>query len=183
MKTKFIDKEFRYDGNQLKPLVNYMNHQILGDSCVAWIGPCDIPFAHMMDGEDLLQKAQIKGSRMLHFVFEIYDRELATGVFLQRLMAAMIQNKIEKTTQKPLTRKGDDLYWDGKKLSISIATRSNNSVLVHFALNISNEGTPVPTCSLEDFGIEPKSFAQDILKAISEEYLDIIEATRKVRVF
>lgn len=183
MKTKFIEKEFKYDGNQIKPLVNYMNHGLLGDSCVAWIGACNIPFAHMMDGEDLLQRAEIKGSRMLHFIFEIFDRELATGVFLQRLFAAEVQSRVAAAKGKLLIRKGDDLYLEDRKLSISIATKATNSVLVHFAMNISNEGTPVKTCALEDLGLEPKAFANELLQWVSDEYQDIVIATRKVRTF
>lgn len=183
MKTKFIEKEFKYDGHQLKPLVNYMQHGLLGDSCVAWIGPCDIPFAHMMDGEDLLQKAQIKGSRMLHFIFEIFDRDLVSGVFLQRLFASIVLAYVQEKTGKILKRQGDDLYLGEGKLSISIATKSSNSILVHFAVNVSNDGTPVKTASLEDLGLDPKSSANDLLKAVSSEYEDIVLATRKVRVF
>lgn len=183
MKTQFIEKEFKYDGQQLAPLFNYMQYKLLGDSCVAWIGPCDIPFDHMMDGEDLLEKSQIKGSKMLHFVFEIFDRELATGVFLQRLFAAIVQAEILVKSHVPLSRKGDDLYLEDKKLSISIATRSSNSVLVHFAMNILSEGTPVKTCCLENFGIEPKTLARALLERISSEYQDILKATYKVRVF
>jgi hypothetical protein len=53
--------------------------------------------------------------------------------------------------------------------------------MIHFALNITNEGTPVPTCSLEDLQIDPKNFAEKVLKAFSEEYVSITEATQKVR--
>ncbi len=183
MKTLFLSQEFKYDGSQLKPLFNYLNHNLLGDSCISWIGGCDIPFSHMVDGEDLLQKAEIRGSRMLHFIFEIYDRELAVGVFLQRLFASILQKEIETKSGKSLLRKGDDLYWEDKKMSISIATKSANSVLMHFALNVSNDGTPVKTCSLEDFQIDPQALASRSLQLISDEYEDIITATRKVRTF
>ena len=183
MKTKWIEKESKYDGLQLKPLVNYLQHGLLGDSCVAWMGPCDIPLAHMMDGEDLLEKAQIKGARMLHFVFEVFDRELITGVFLQRLFASIVQDLVFEKTQKHLIRVGDDLFLQDGKLSISIATRSATSVLVHFAVNITNDGTPVKTSSLEDLGIDPKDFADHALQQISREYQSIVQATHKVRTF
>lgn len=181
MKTQFIDESFKYDGTQLRPLFAYLQYQILGNSVVSWIGPCDIPIEHMVDGEDLLAGAEIRGQEMLHFIFEIFDRELVTGVFLQRLFASLVRDQIEAKTGKSLRRSGDDLYWDDRKLSISIATKSTNSVMVHFAMNVVNDGTPVATCSLQDLKLEPKAFALDLLSLVSEEYENILEASYKVR--
>jgi hypothetical protein len=181
MKTKWLKKKMKYDGRQLHSLANYLDHGLQGDSVIAFEGPCDVPFEHMVDGEDLLEKSAIRGSRMLHFIFEIFDRELVTGVFLQRLFASLCLELIEKQSGVRLVRRGDDLYWGSKKLSISIATSSPVSVLVHFALNISTRGTPVKTTSLEELKIEPSSFALQLLKKISEEYESILQARVKVR--
>lgn len=183
MKSLWIDKAINYDGTQLRSLFAYLNFQLLGNSIVSFRGECNVSLDHMVDGEDLLQNAQICGSDMLHFIFEIFDEKLITGVLVQRLFASLVQNKITLKTNKKfsLTRDGDDLYWDSKKLSISIATHSPQSILVHFAMNISNEGTPVPTCSLSDFGIEPMEFAKELLIDFSEEFKNIQEATWKVK--
>ncbi len=181
MKTVFLNEKLNYDGSQLRSLFAYLNHKLLGDSCVCFIGSCNISFENMLDGEDFLERSEIKGSEMLHFIFEIFDRELVTGVFLQRLFASIISDEIYKQTKTKLIRTGDDLYLEGKKLSISVATKSPNSVLVHFAMNISNLGTPVPTLSLEDLDIQPKKFAEILLKQISEEYDSILVARLKVK--
>ena len=79
-----------------------------------------------------------------------------------------------------LSREGDDIYWEGKKLSISVATKSPTSTLIHFAVNISNEGTPVPTCSLQDFKIAPEIFSKRVMEALCTEVQGMIEATQKV---
>jgi hypothetical protein len=188
MKTLWIDKTINYDGTQLRSLYAYLEHQLLGNSVVAFRGACDVSFEHMVDGEDLLQKAQICGSDMLHFIFEIFDEKLVTGVLIQRLFASIVQNKIlEKSKGKiQLKRTGDDLYFldtagDDRKLSISIAAHSPQSILVHFAMNISNEGTPVKTCALKDFDIDHQELAKELLKDFSEEYSNIQEATWKVK--
>lgn len=181
MKTLFLKEKLNYDGTQLRSLFAYLDHKVQGDSCVSFIGACDISFEHMVDGEDLLERAEIRGSEMLHFIFEIFDRELVSGVFLQRLFASLISDEIYKTSKIKLDRDGDDLYHEGKKLSISIATKSPVSVMVHFAMNISNQGTPVPTCSLQDFKINPQNFAQNLLTLISKEYDSILTARVKVR--
>lgn len=183
MKTLWIDQTIKYDGTQLRSLFAYLDHNILGNSVVAFRGACDVSFEHMVDGEDLLQKAQICGSDMLHFIFEIFDEKLITGVFVQRLFASLVQNKVfEKSKGKFfLKREGDDLYLNEGKLSISIAARSPQSILVHFAMNVSNAGTPVKTSSLQDLNIEPTDFAKELLKDFSDEYSNIQVATWKVK--
>lgn len=186
MKAKFLTTQDCYDGTQLESLRNYLKHQILGDSIVAWVGPCDVSFEHMVDGEDLLQQAQICGSSMLHFVIEKFDSTLLAAVALQRLLASQIKDELQVCAKqqelaRSLTRDGDDLFAGGKKLSISIATQSPVSSLIHFAMNVKNEGTPVPTLSLEDLGVEPKVFAETIMNRFCTELHSIEEATRKVR--
>ncbi len=189
MKSLFIDKKFPYDGTQLHSLFAYLEHQILGDSIVAWQGACDISFAHMVDGEDLNAKSEIRGGDMLHFIIEKFDMKLNGAVYMQRLLAAhafdLVREKLassgrlEDTTK--LKREGDDIYFADAKLSISIATVSPVSALVHFAVNVNNENTPVKTVSLSDFKIDPKSFASELLKRFTIEASTAEEASMKVK--
>jgi hypothetical protein len=181
MKQKWIENALKYDGTQLRSLYAYMTYEIPGDSIVSWRGACDISFDHMVDGEDVLQKSQICGSDMVHFIIEMFDRNLREGVFAQRMLAAIINDFIYEKTQKKLRRDGDDLFLQDKKLSISIATKSPVSTLVHFAVNISNKGTPVPTCALEDLNINSELFAKEVMARFSTEYDSIVFATQKVR--
>lgn len=184
MKIKWLSETASYDGTQLSPLTNYLRHGLLGDSMVAWVGPCEIPLDFMVDGEDLRARASIQGSQMLHFIMEVYDRDLFAGVACQRLMASLAKDLLLESSVKTqgLRRDGDDLYWQDRKLSISIATRSVNSTLMHFAMNVSNEGTPVATCALaDDFGLDPEAVAVELLKRFQHEYLSIMDATRKVK--
>jgi hypothetical protein len=189
MKAKFITKKINYDGAQLKPLYAYMNHGLHGDSIVAFVGGCNVGFAEMVDAEDLVAHAEIKSDQMLHFIIEMFNQNLVTAVSLQRLIVSIAQNILNSTSSslknKKLRRSGDDLYLDnGKKslkLSISIASISPVSSMIHFALNITNQGTPVPTCSLEDLKLNAKDFATRLMKEFSDEYISIIEATQKVR--
>ncbi len=186
MEVQFIEKKFAYDGSQLRSLFAYLDHGILGPSVISWVGPCSIPFEHMVDGEDLLEKAVIQGDEMLHFIIEVFDRDLFSGVALQRLFASIAKDYLQKHAVGPLKgqslhRDGDDIYLADKKLSISIATKSPVSVMVHFAMNITNKGTPVATLSLEDLQQEPRTTAENILNLFRKEYLSIVMATQKVR--
>lgn len=189
MKSKFVTTKINYDGSQLQPLYAYLNHKLHGDSVVAFTGACNISFANMIDGEDIVSKSKIEGDQMLHFIIEIFNQNLMTAVSLQRLFASVALSIINASSviakANPLTRSGDDLYLTLKgksyKLSISIASVSPVSAMIHFAVNISNAGTPVKTCSLQDLKLNPKSFAEDLMKRFSEEYISIVEATQKVR--
>ncbi len=183
MKTHWLEKPLKYDGTQLKHLWAYLNFGILGDSIVAFQGPCDISFEHMVDGEDLNAKAEIRGSHMLHFIIEKFDVSLFAMVAVQRLTTAIAKDLLQEMSPKAyeLRREGDDLFLNEKKLSISIATLSNMSAMMHFALNISNNGTPVPTLSLEDLGVKPEAFAKHLMDKLSLEIQSILDATRKVR--
>lgn len=186
MERRFIDKKFPYDGSQLRSLFAYLDHGILGPSVVSWVGPCSIPFSHMVDGEDLLEKAVIQGDEMLHFIIEIFDRDLFSGVALQRLFASIAKDYLQTHGKgllvgKSLKRDGDDIYLDSKKLSISIATKSPVSVMIHFAMNVTNQGTPVETLCLKDLQMDPRQAAEDLMGLLCAEFTKITFATQKVR--
>jgi len=185
VKTRFIETEFTYDGTQLRSLFGYLEHKIQGDSAIAWIGACSIPIKHMVDGEDVNAGATIAGDRMVHFIIEKFHAPLLAGVAIQRLFAAIVLDVLRDSTfsvrAQRLRREGDDLYLDKGKLSISIATVSPVSTLIHFAINCTNEGTPVETASLEDIGVDPKTFIVEALRRLESEITTIDEATVKVR--
>jgi uncharacterized protein len=183
MITKWIEKESHYDGTQLRPLFAYLSEGILGDSVVAWRGSCDVNFAHMIDGEDLLLRSEIRGSDMIHFIIEVFDQKLMTGVALQRLFASHLKEVMNEVLPagQELVRDGDDLYFGEKKLSISIATVSHVSTLIHFAYNVSNAGTPVTTCACEDWDLDPRKVAEELMSRFATEFASIKRATQKVR--
>ena len=182
IKTFWIEETLRYSGQELRPLFAYMEYGVLGPSCVAFIGPCDVDFAHMLDGEDLRAKSPIRGGKMLHFIFELFDTPLFTGVMVQRLFAAIVKDELaDLTPNLHMNRKGDDLYWGNKKLSISVAVKSGQSTLIHFAMNVTNDNTPVETCALNDFKIDATTFGQRLLERIAFELNDSLEDTWKVK--
>lgn len=186
MLTHFIEKKMAYDGTQLRSLYAYLNHGTLGPSIISFRGPCSISFEHMVDGEDLLAKAVIQGDDMLHFIIEVFDRDLFSGVALQRLFASICRDylhpqAVRSLGDQGLVRDGDDIYFSDRKLSISIATKSPVSTLVHFAMNVSNQGTPVKTVCLQDLGVQPEVAAVEIMNLFKAEYLSIVAATQKVR--
>ena len=75
------------------------------------------------------------------------------------------------------------MFVNDKKLSVSIATKSLTSILIHTGINILSEGAPIPVSGLEsDLGIKDiKEFALEVMKNYSEEVDDIVLASTKVR--
>ena len=186
MKSHFIENEFAYDGSQLRSLFAYLGHGVQGDSVISWIGACGISNDHMVDGEDLLAGETIAGDRMVHFIIEKFGASLLAGVAIQRLFAAIVLDLVRQHVNdlkiaEQFRREGDDIYFGPGKMSISIATVSPVSTLIHFAVNVTNEGTPVKTAALRDIDFEPQAFASAAMKRLVDELNSIDEATVKVR--
>lgn len=182
MKTLFIDENIKYIGSQLAPHWIYKNFKIQSDAIVAFIGECEVKLTEMVDIEDVINNEPIYSKLMLSFITEQFNIGLVEGVLRQRLLIICIKEELEQMGFKP-TRNGDDIFIDGEKLSVSIATKSINSVLIHTGVNILSEGAPISASGLEsDLGIKDvKKFAINVMKRYSEELEDIVLATTKVR--
>ena len=182
MKYELIEKEIKYEGWQLVPHWIYKNFKIQGDAIVGFIGECEVKLTEMVDIEDVINNEPIYSKNMLSFITEQFNVELVEGVFRQRLLICTIKEALERRGIK-VERSGDDLFVDGKKLTVSIATRSLTSILIHTGINIDSTGAPVKACGLQnDLQItDIKEFANEIMKNYSEELEDIVLASTKVR--
>ncbi len=182
MKTQLIDKEIKYEGCQLAPHWIYKNFKMQGDATVAFIGECEVKLTEMVDIEDVINNEPIYSKSMLSFISEQFNIGLVEGVFRQRLLICIIKEALEKRGFK-ITRNGDDLFFEGKKLTVSIATKSVNSILIHTGINIDSTGAPVKASGLtSELKItDIRELAQEILKNYSEEIDDIVLASTKVR--
>lgn len=182
MKTQFIDKEIKYEGWQLAPHWIYKNFKLQGDAAVAFVGECEVKLTEMVDIEDVINNEPIYSKLMLSFITEQFNVNLIEGVFRQRLLICIIKEALEKRGFK-IVRSGDDLFFEGKKLTVSIATKSATSILIHTGINIYSDGAPVKASGLtSEMGIKDiKDFANEILLKYCEEIDDIIMASTKVR--
>lgn len=182
MKTFFIDKDIKYIGSQLAPHWIYKNFKIQGDAIVAFCGECEVKLTEMVDIEDVINNEPIYSKYMLSFISEQFGINLVEGVLRQRLLITCIKEALERRGAV-VRRDGDDLFINEKKLSVSIATKSITSVLIHTGVNILTEGAPIPVSGLKtDLNIDNiKEFAIEIMEKYSEESQDIILAGTKVR--
>ncbi len=182
MKTLFVRKEIAYTGEQLRALWTYETFGLAGDSIVAFQGPCDVRPEFMLDLEDLRAGAEIKARLMLHFIAELFDAGLREAVLQQRLLVSVIAEIIKGRLRRlAVERKGDDLFVERRKLTVSIATVSPVSSLIHLGINIDSIGSPIPAASLKELGAAADWLANDVLAAYAAEQDQLHEARCKVR--
>lgn len=158
-----------YDGSQLAPHWVYQRFDILGDALVAFAGEARVDLAHMVDLEDVKKKAPIYSPDMLHFIGEWFEDSLDSAILRQHLLVCEIYECLLERGITGLSRTGNDIYYKGRKFSVSIATRSQVSCLMHAAVNIRTEGTPIPTSGLAELDIEPLGFAAEVLERFARD--------------
>ena len=180
MQQHWISTALDYDGSPLRSHFAYRNFGLLGDSCVAFVGTCDVKLEGMVDLMDVRRQAPIYSPRMLHFIAESFRLDLLGMILLQRLWVASLAERLHARGHA-IYRRGDDLYFEERKLSVSIATRSPLSSLLHLGLNIRTEGTPVPAAGLEELGVDAAELARGCLEAFASEYASVLQASYKVR--
>ena len=180
--THFIDEDLAYDGQQLSSFWIRRQTGLTGDAMVSFIGQARVS-DHMVDMEDREKKDFIYSPLMLHFILEHFHMPLGEAVVRQRLLMAMIVEEIHRlqsTGVATLTRDGDDLFFAQRKLSVSIATLSPMSALVHIGLNVRTEGTPVPTAGLAELKVDPNTLANRVMQRYQSECVSMAEALTKV---
>ena len=55
------------------------------------------------------------------------------------------------------------------------------SSLIHFAVNATAGGAPVPTADLQQLGVDPVAFGREVLRRVVAEQASIADARAKVR--
>ncbi|ABR56276.1 DUF366 family protein [Methanococcus aeolicus] len=185
------NEKIDYTGIEIEPLWAYKNFDIQKDSIVAFQGGLCVSIDNMKDLKDIKEEAKhgdilIKSSRAINFIVEHFDNpDLKMAYLRQRILIANTKEVIEEITNntKKIIRKGDDLYYNNGKLSVSIACRGISSSKIHLGINIANEDTPnyINTSSLDDLGINIMDDANinNIMEKIAIKYGEEMEKIEK----
>jgi hypothetical protein len=190
MKYKKLEDTILYNGSQIKPFWAFQEIKLKGSSIVSWIGPMKIEPEELIDYEDV--NHEIKSDEMIHFIIEHFDiqpADIKTCYHRQRIFVMIVKDTLCEFGIKTM-RMGDDIYFKGKKLSVSIATCSNSSMKIHFGMNVTNRGTPedIETIGLlecsNDLDYEKIDvFIDKICKSYIYEIGSIEEDITKTKVF
>ncbi|HEC78788.1 MAG TPA: DUF366 family protein [candidate division WOR-3 bacterium] len=182
MKHRFITDDITYTGEQLHSNFAYTTFGIIGDSIISFCGKCNVKLKAMIDLEDLKAGKSIYSEMMLHFIIEHYETDLEKAVLRQLLFTCIVKDRMNELLEKDIIRRrGSDLFEGDAKLSISIATITPISSLIHFGINITSKNTPVKTKGLEDYSIDAVEFADSIMDRYVKEHKGIELARCKVR--
>lgn len=176
----FKETEIPYDGSPLSAHWIYRKFDILGDALVAFVGPAKVEIDHLVDLEDVKKVAPIYSPHMLHFLGEWFIDSLDLGILLQNHLVNSVYQRLWEKGVRDLSRRGNDLFYDKRKLSVSVATRTPVSVLMHFGINIKTEGTPIPTAGLEELWINPWEFTQEVFEKFQQDIQGFKKARAKV---
>lgn len=181
IENQFVNERIDYDGTQLHSHFAFHTTRVMGNSIVAFLGACHVPREHLVDMIDAQANDIIIAKEMLHFIVELFGANLFLAIAMQRLLAALALETLNHHCELDIERRGDDLYIGDRKLSISIATVSPVSSLIHFALNVDHAGAPVPAIGLAEIKVEPQGYASDLLRRFTQEYEGMERAMVKVR--
>jgi hypothetical protein len=182
MLTIFLDERIDYDGGQLASHWIFDRTGKTGDAAIAFIGACSVAGEHMVDLVDKRAACRIFSEEMLHFIVEHFDNDLERAVLRQRLFVAMICEELRRLKPAvPFARRGNDIYDGDAKVNVSIATASPVSTLMHIGVNISSRNTPVKARGLADWGLDAKTFAEEVMRRYNAEVEGMKEARTKVR--
>jgi hypothetical protein len=168
MKCIIADHKIDYNGGQINSLWAYMTFEVQEDSIVCFRGKCSVLLEHMIDMEDRIHEEKILSPDMIHFVVEHFDTTSLQMAYTRQRLLACIAEEALKDLGFLVERHGDDLFYNGGKLSISIASASPVSMKIHFGINVvSGEWM-----SLEKMGIAD---AGGLMRQIGERYLHEFE--------
>jgi uncharacterized protein len=191
VKGKYLKgKTIEYDGSQLSPLWAYISFDVQGDSIVSFRGPCNVREEFMVDIEDRRKGAEIASADMLHFIIEYFGVGIDEIVLVQRLLISSVADLLKDSVDEEadIDREFDNIFAfapdedERGKLSVSVATVSPVSGLIHLGLNITTEGTPVRTTGLQELGIEDiDKFAVEVARRFIEEMKNVKMDATKVR--
>lgn len=180
--TSFLPRALDYTGAELRSHFVRERGRIESDGVVAFLGGCAVRGERLVDLEDAEAGSDIVAARMLHFLGEHFQCPLREGNLRLRLLVSIAREAIASSAPAVrVDRRGDDLFSDGRKLSVAICTATPVSSVFHFGVNDDPSGAPVPAIGLGELGIDAKAFALDVLDRYAEECASIERALRKVR--
>lgn len=156
---------------------------------VSFHGEANITIEGLCDLADIHGNEPFINGYMLHFIAEFSGIEAKESVLIQRRFITLVRDYLQENNEGViLTQGGDDLYYEGRKLSVSIVAPSTQSTyLMHAAFNIDNSATLNVASLSEIYNINKleeskcQQIAKDLMEKFNEEMLSIINATRKVK--
>lgn len=182
MKSLYVKEKIKFTGEQLEPHWTYKNFDILGDSILAFVGPCDLKEEYLVGVDHFKKKTQIKSEMMLHFLVEHFDQDLEKAILRQKLLMSILKDKLNhRLGGDVFQRWGNDIFEQDFKLTVSTVTRTPVSTKIHLGINISSKDVPVKAKGLSDYGIDPDDVAEVVMNQYRLDMRRIQERITRTR--
>jgi hypothetical protein len=176
---RILDGDVAYTGLELRSGWVAVRTGLSGDAAAGFVGPCHVPNERLVDLDDARAGFFIKAASMAHVIVE-HACALEVAVLRQRLLIAILGECLS-ARGKRMRRDGDDLYYDGRKLTVSIAAPSVATSVIHLGINVDPEGAPVPAVGLTEMRIDARELLTELLTRYGRELETVAHATTKVR--
>ncbi len=177
---KILDGAVEYTGRELRSGWVREKTGLSGDASAGFVGRCHVATDDLVDLEDKRAGAMIKSALMAHIIIEHPVCSLPRCVLRQRLLVCILC-EILRERGMTLSRDGDDVYHDGRKLTVSIAAPSAKSSFIHLGINVDPEGAPVPAVGLNELGVDACALLEELLERYQNELKTSAQAENKVR--
>lgn len=175
---RILEGSVPYSGVELRSGWVRERTGLSGDAAAGFVGPCLVANEHLVDLDDARAGTFIRAASMAHVIVEHPGCPLAQGVLRQRLLVCILE---EVVGLRRLRRDGDDLYHEGRKLTVSIAAPYARGSVIHLGINLDPTGAPVPAIGLALLQLDATSVLTDLLDRYGHELTTIAHAERKVR--
>ena len=176
---RILEGEIAYTGAELRSGWVALRTGLAGDAAAGFVGPCHVPNENLVDLDDARAGFFIKAASMVHVIAE-HACPLDVAVLRQRLLVAILGELLRKRGKR-MRRDGDDLYYDDRKLTVSIAAPSSSTSLIHLGVNVDPEGAPVPAVGLAEMRVEAPEILNELLTCYAGELTSVTHAATKVR--
>lgn len=177
---KVLEGELAYTGRELRSGWVGGRTGLPGDAAAGFIGPCDVANDDLVDLDDALAGEFIRAASMAHVIVEHAGCDLETAVLRQRLLVCILCEVLGEKGFR-VSRRGDDVFFDSRKLTVSIAAPGPDSALIHLGINVDASGAPVPAAGLGEMGVDPVGLLAELLERYRTEIVSVRYATTKVR--
>jgi hypothetical protein len=177
---RILDGAVPYTGIELRSEWVREHTGLEADAAAGFVGPCEVPNANLVDLDDVRAGTFIRAASMAHVIVEHPGCALDLAVLRQRILVAILAGLLGEKG-RVARREGDDLYYDGRKLTVSIAAPSPTSSLIHLGINVDPAGAPVSAVGLEEMRIEPRALLHELLSRYAGELASAAHAATKVK--
>lgn len=180
MKYTILEETVTYTGKELRSGWIRARTGLSDDAAVGFVGPCRVNNEDLVDMDDARAGAFIESAVMAHVIVEHPGCGIETAVLRQRILVGLLCELLGEKGRR-VRRSGDDVFFNDRKLTVSIAAPAPRSALIHLGVNVDPAGAPVEAVGLNEMKIDATELLRGLLERYVKELASAAHAASKVR--